>query len=1093
MRLRLLVELFLRACEDTIKAGALLSSRACEDTRSPVVIESIILPCLKIWYNLIKPQENTSTKKAKEKANTNVLTPKPDIIKIAVNVYKWLEKDPNHTYQKWKSLKPPRGDSAALPKDKTELHEFYLMEKFGRRWKDKVQGMIPPILDFSVTSWVKAVLFNPSSRLARQVTCNILEHCCSSFARKEKVLLLLTHFLEELSGAGESSSEFLTLYQNLIQDTPWKQYLTVHGVLITLANLITREIEQLHYLEETTLTSDLTQGYVLNQLTDLLASFLEDPAIRRQYKGKLVGAVLNGYLSLRRLVVQRTRLIDDTQEKLLELLEDMTTGTEEETKAFMVVCMETVEKYSLQDVLTPVFIFERLCSIIYPEENDIGEFFLTLDKDPQQEDFLQGRMLGNPYSSLEAGLGPLMRDVKNKICQDCELVALLEDDNGMELLVNNKIMSLDLPVKDVYKKVWLAEGGEQESMRVVYRMRGLLGDATEEFVETLNNKSQAAVDNEEVYKMANILAECGGLQIMVKRLEAIQNVVRAKPLLQVLLKLFRLSVKVARVQEVLIQPELGAMAVFLKTLQLCLDNESDSNQSSVTEQLLDIMETILTKATSKSLESFERFSQTFGGPEYIQSLLKYTNQPSIRNNQSLQEHLMHVLASLVYDDQERMKVLIDHFKPVLNFNRYDAEHSAEDQQKFEMFCVLTNGIDRNVIGNTLKDYVINLGIISDALEYITVHAPCVKPTLLRTDSDELKEFISKPALKYILRVLTGMAYCHENTQMAVATNNTIPIIHRLEQVSSDEHVGSLAENLLEALRTNPTVATCIEEAREFTRSEKKRLAMAMREKQLGQLGMRTNDKGQVTAKSTILQQMEELGEETGLVCCICREGYKYQPTKVLGIYTFTKRCNVDDFEGKPRKTIGYNTVTHFNIVHVDCHMSAVRLARTRDEWESAALQNANTKCNGLLPLWGPQVPESAFASCLARHNTYLQESTNHRDIGHSSTVHDLKLLLLRFAHEKSFHEDTGGGGPQSNMHMVPYLIHMALYVINTTRVSKKEESVLISYIETSSPEKWIESSFDAEGPLYWMTMSIHLAVRRSGSNRLSMLKAPYIG
>lgn len=64
-------------------------------------------------------------------------------------------------------------------------------------------------------------------------------------------------------------------------------------------------------------------------------------------------------------------------------------------------------------------------------------------------------MLGNPYSSLEPGMGPLMRDVKNKICTDCELVALLEDDNGMELLVCNKIMSLDLPVKEVYKKVIL--------------------------------------------------------------------------------------------------------------------------------------------------------------------------------------------------------------------------------------------------------------------------------------------------------------------------------------------------------------------------------------------------------------------------------------------------------------------------------------------------------------------------------------------------------------------------------------------------------------------------------------------------------------
>lgn len=40
-------------------------------------------------------------------------------------------------------------------------------------------------------------------------------------------------------------------------------------------------------------------------------------------------------------------------------------------------------------------------------------------------------MSGNPYVSKEPGLGPLMRDVKNKICTDCELVALLEDDSGL--------------------------------------------------------------------------------------------------------------------------------------------------------------------------------------------------------------------------------------------------------------------------------------------------------------------------------------------------------------------------------------------------------------------------------------------------------------------------------------------------------------------------------------------------------------------------------------------------------------------------------------------------------------------------------------
>ena len=50
------------------------------------------------------------------------------------------------------------------------------------------------------------------------------------------------------------------------------------------------------------------------------------------------------------------------------------------------------------------------------EENDVGAFFLSLEKDPQQEEFLQGRMQGNPYPSTSPGLGPLMRDVKNKIC-----------------------------------------------------------------------------------------------------------------------------------------------------------------------------------------------------------------------------------------------------------------------------------------------------------------------------------------------------------------------------------------------------------------------------------------------------------------------------------------------------------------------------------------------------------------------------------------------------------------------------------------------------------------------------------------------------
>jgi len=45
---------------------------------------------------------------------------------------------------------------------------------------------------------------------------------------------------------------------------------------------------------------------------------------------------------------------------------------------------------------------------------------------------------------------------------------------------------------------------------------------------------------------------------------------------------------------------------------------------------------------------------------------------------------------------------------------------------------------------------------------------------------------------------------------------------------------------------------------------------------------------------------------------------------VLGIYTFTKRVNLDDGEAKPRRAQGYSTVSHFNVIHIECHLAAVR-------------------------------------------------------------------------------------------------------------------------------------------------------------------------
>ena len=87
--------------------------------------------------------------------------------------------------------------------------------------------------------------------------------------------------------------------------------------------------------------------------------------------------------------------------------------------------------------------------------------------------------------------------------------------------------------------------------------------------------------------------------------------------------------------------------------------------------------------------------------------------------------------------------------------------------------------------------------------------------------------------------------------------------------------------------------------------------------------------------------MEALVEETGLKCCICREGYKNHPKKALGIYTFTKRAIIDEFENKARKT----QVSHFLLTFTTGNRTNLGL------FDGQSLQ----RCSLRLSLFGYQV------------------------------------------------------------------------------------------------------------------------------------------
>ena len=53
-------------------------------------------------------------------------------------------------------------------------------------------------------------------------------------------------------------------------------------------------------------------------------------------------------------------------------------------------------------------------------------------------------------------------------------------------------------------------------MRVIYRMRGLLGDATEEFIESLDKKEgETSDDDESSYQLAAVLAQESTLKFIL--------------------------------------------------------------------------------------------------------------------------------------------------------------------------------------------------------------------------------------------------------------------------------------------------------------------------------------------------------------------------------------------------------------------------------------------------------------------------------------------------------------------------------------------------------------------------------------------------
>ena len=70
-----------------------------------------------------------------------------------------------------------------------------------------------------------------------------------------------------------------------------------------------------------------SQGFALKTYLELLGSLLEVLAVQKRFKDlQLIVPVLNSLMSLRSLVMQRTKLTDDSERQLRDLLNKLTSG-----------------------------------------------------------------------------------------------------------------------------------------------------------------------------------------------------------------------------------------------------------------------------------------------------------------------------------------------------------------------------------------------------------------------------------------------------------------------------------------------------------------------------------------------------------------------------------------------------------------------------------------------------------------------------------------------------------------------------------------------------------------------------------------------
>uniref|UniRef100_A0A7S3AUZ1 E3 ubiquitin ligase UBR4 C-terminal domain-containing protein n=1 Tax=Haptolina ericina TaxID=156174 RepID=A0A7S3AUZ1_9EUKA len=793
-------------------------------------------------------------------------------------------------------------------------------------------------------------------------------------------------------GSPRSSMEYFELLRGMMAADSRKLYAVACGALRQLCNLIDLEARRIRAQEASQMV-DMAQGSVLKTLLEILQSLLELPTILTKFKrDEQLPTLLHALLCMRGLIMQKTSTSDECATRLMQMLTTLHEGSEADRRRFVAACISAMSEHAegrAEDGRSLVFIFEQLCGLVCPEKPE-PEYKLMLNKTATQEEFIRGSMTKNPYSST--AVGPLMRDVKNKICRDLDLGGLIEDDNGMELLVAGQIIKLDLTVAAVYEQVWARSTaaqayaeGSASPMVVVYRLQGLDGEATEPIVDTLEEEGGEEQDPESEFAIADVVGEAGGLEVMMGILKRATPLLRARECSSLLLKFLQHCCKIRSNRRRMLQMQ-GAKEL------LCMLPEALSSESLcvVAERLVLTVEALLEEEladlpmptdddaefpihdgpASMEMESLSpnQGQIAMGGEamvvvddaeafhDYVAIIVGALKSPVTKDAKALIKAITRLLPLVTRGNPARLRALLSHFESCTDFDRFDEAVHSSAVDAFLLECLIaTCSSARNVsLAHRLKTAAVHQGLAPLAAAYLTRWLPGEPLPAEERGADTQQRWaaaLARPALPLVLQLLGGLAQGHAGVQqLLLASPDLMTRLHALERQSSSatKATGTWAEALLEALRER--AAAEVDRLRRATSESKRKAALDKRQQILKSMGMAVKGaaidgvsdehggRAVIVAEGAASSVMEELEEENGHICVVCGEGETYRPGQTLGTYAFCKRVpllseahSVAEAEAAAttsRHDACYSSVTHFNIIHYSCHREAARAERT---------------------------------------------------------------------------------------------------------------------------------------------------------------------